>query len=60
MKKIFLELIVVLAITFPAVLIIAKQPAQALFISGSILVAYAIIFLSMNVGARRQNRRWRT
>ncbi|MCG7201047.1 hypothetical protein MD273_15035 [Marinobacter pelagius] len=59
MKKILLELIVVLAITLPAVLIIAGQPAHVLFISGSILVAYTIIFLSMNIGSRRQNRRWR-
>ncbi|GAA0849049.1 hypothetical protein GCM10009113_27860 [Marinobacter szutsaonensis] len=59
MKKIFLELAVVLAITFPAVMIIAERPAQALFICASILVAYTIIFLSMNLGSRRQDRRWR-
>ncbi|WP_372987335.1 hypothetical protein [Marinobacter sp.] len=59
MKKIFLELAVVLAITFPAVMIIAERPAQVLFICASILVAYIIIFLSMNFGARGQDRRWR-
>lgn len=59
MKKIFLELAFVLAITFPAVMIIAERLSQALFICASILVAYTIIFLTMNLGARRQDRRWR-
>jgi|GEM_PF-3842257 len=59
MKKILLELTVVLAITLPAVLIIAERPSQALFLCGSILVAYTVIFLSMNLGDRRQERRWR-
>ncbi|MGF2736453.1 hypothetical protein [Marinobacter sp. DUT-1] len=60
MKKIFLELAVVLTITFPAVLIIAERPSQALFICASILVAYTIIFVSMNLGGRHRDRRWRT
>ncbi len=59
MKKIFLELAVVLAITFPAVLIIAERPSQVLFLCASILVAYIIIFVSMNLGDRRQDRHWR-
>ncbi len=59
MKKIFLELAVVLAITFPAVMVIAERPSRALFICTSILVAYTVIFVSMNLSTRRQGRRWR-